>query len=224
MKSNFKPMPRENITARIYRQLKQQLMMGALKPGDTLTLRAISESLGTSQTPVREAMLQLVSERALSMTPGKSITVPVLTPEKLKELREIRLCLEILATERATPLISPAEIAKLERLHKKLSAYKSREEREGVLRTNWEFHFVLYRASAMPELLAIIEGLWAQTGPSLTYLYRKPFVHLYDEHPHLPLIEALRGRDVQAAVAAIKKDIAGYGAALMDRIFGKDAQ
>ncbi|WP_033473145.1 GntR family transcriptional regulator [Bordetella bronchiseptica] len=212
------PMARENIAAVIYRQLKQLLMMGELKPGEILTLRMLTERLGVSQTPVREALLQLVSERALAMSRGKSVSVPAPTREKLQELRDIRLTLEVLATERATPRISDAEIKTLERLHREMVRYKNSEQREGVLKTNYEFHFTLYNASGMPDLVAIIEGLWAQTGPSLTYLYQKPFAHLYDTHPHLPLIEALRRHDVEAAVAAIRRDVAGYGAALMERL------
>jgi DNA-binding GntR family transcriptional regulator len=218
MKLDLAPMAHENITVGIYRQLKKLLMMGDMKPGDTLKLRALSESLGVSQTPVREALLQLVSERALTMTRGRSVSVPVLGKEKLQELRDIRLSLEILATERATPRITPGEIVRLEALHDEMSRHKQASDMGGVLGTNYEFHFVLYRASGMPDLVAIIEGLWAQTGPSLTYLYRKPFVHLYDEHPHLPLIDALKRHDVTAAVAAIRQDVGGYGAAMMERL------
>jgi DNA-binding GntR family transcriptional regulator len=218
MNLDLAPMAQENITVGIYRQLKKLLMMGGMKPGDTLTLRSLSEKLGVSQTPVREALLQLVSERALMMSRGRSVTVPVLSKHRLQELRDIRLSLEILATERATPRITPGEIKQLERLHKEMSRHKRDDDMEGVLGTNYQFHFTIYAASGMPDLVAIIEGLWAQTGPSLTYLYRKPFVHLYDEHPHLPLIDALKRHDVPAAVAAMRQDVAGYGAALMERL------
>jgi GntR family colanic acid and biofilm gene transcriptional regulator len=218
MKLDLAPVAHENLTAGIYRQLKQLLMMGGMKPGDTLTLRSLSEMLGVSQTPVREALLQLVSERALAMSRGRSVTVPVLGKLKLQELRDIRLSLEVLATERATPRITDGEIKHLEKLQKEMSRHKLNDDMEGVLRTNYEFHFALYNASAMPDLVAIIEGLWAQTGPSLTYLYRKPFVHLYDEHPHLPLIDALKRHDMPGAVTAIRQDVAGYGAALMERL------
>jgi GntR family colanic acid and biofilm gene transcriptional regulator len=218
MKLELAPMAQENITAGIYRQLKTLLMMGGLKPGDMLTLRSLSEKLGVSQTPVREALLQLVSERSLAVSRGKSVTVPVLGRQKLQELRDIRLSLEVLATERATPRITAPEIKQLEKLHKEMSRHKRNDDMESVLRTNYEFHFTLYAASGMQDLVAIIEGLWAQTGPSLTYLYRKPFVHLFDEHPHVPLIEALKRHDVSAAVAAIRQDVEGYGAALMERL------
>ena len=212
------PMARENITAGIYRQLKRQLMTGALQPGDALTLRALSESLGVSQTPVREALLQLVSERALAMTPGKSVCVPVLDKEQLQDLRDIRLTLEVMATRRAVRNITDTEIRRLESLHAEMVGHKASESMEGTLRANHEFHFVLYGASRMPDLLAIIEGLWAQTAPSLTYLYRTPFVHLEGVHPHVTLVEALRRRDVNAAVAAVRHDVEGHGAAMMARI------
>lgn len=218
MTFSLTPMARENMAGSIYRQIKQRLMIGALLPGQTLTLRALSENLGVSQTPVREALLQLVSERALAMTPGKSVQVPVLSREELQELRAVRLNLEVMATEAATPRITKAEIKKLLSHHKDMMRDKVNENMAGTLANNYEFHFALYQAAKMPHLLAIIEGLWTQTGPSLTYLYRKPFIHLGNDHPHLQLIEALQRQDVQAAVAAIRLDVAGYGEALMERL------
>lgn len=212
------PMARENIAGSIYRQIKQRLMVGILRPGQTLTLRSLSESLGVSQTPVREALLQLVSERALTMSPGKSVQVPILSREELLELRAIRLNLEVMATEAATPLISKSAIKTLISHHKEMMRHKQSENMEGTLVKNYEFHFCLYQAAGMQHLLAIIEGLWTQTGPSLTYLYRKPFVHLGKTHPHIQLIDALENKDVSAAIAAIKLDVAGYGAALMERL------
>ncbi|MFY9136227.1 GntR family transcriptional regulator [Zwartia sp.] len=212
------PMARENMAGTIYRQIKQRLMIGELLPGQTLTLRLLSESLGVSQTPVREALLQLVSERALAMTPGKSVQVPVLSREELQELRAVRLNLEVMAVENATPRITKTEIKKLVTLHKEMMRHKLNEDMAGTLAKNYEFHFALYQAANMPHLLAIIEGLWTQTGPSLTFLYRKPFIHLGKEHPHVQLIDALQRHDVKAAVSAIKLDVAGYGAALMERL------
>ena len=70
----------------------------------------------------------------------------------------------------------------------------------------------------MPDLIAIIEGLWAQTGPSLLYLYKPPFYTSPDEHPHIAVINALRERRANDAVAAIVQDVSDYGAALMARL------
>lgn len=43
------------------------------------------------------------------------------------------------------------------------------------------------------------------------------------EHPHLALIRALRRRDKAGALAAVKLDVEGHGAALMDKLVQKDA-
>jgi GntR family colanic acid and biofilm gene transcriptional regulator len=212
------PVARENIAALIYRKLKRRLMMGALGPGEVLTLRSITEELGVSQTPVREALLQLASEGTLAMETGRSIRVPVMTIEELTELRSIRLVLEKMATEAAVPRITDAEIDKMAAIHLEMSAAKDAEDRERTLQTNFDLHFTLYSASGMPHLLSIIETLWARTGPPLRYLYEKPFVHNPGQHPHLQLIEALRKRDVKAATVAIERDVAWYGKALMKRM------
>ena len=66
------PMQRENMTKCIYREIKQKIMMGELRPGETITLRSITDTLGVSQTPVREALLQLVSERASAQPASRS--------------------------------------------------------------------------------------------------------------------------------------------------------
>lgn len=213
-----KPLARENITTLIYKRLKNRLMTGGYKPGDVMLLRTVSEELGVSQTPVREALLQLVSERALTMERGKSITVPAFEKKRLQDLRAIRLKLEVMAAEYAVQNIKDEDIDKLERIHRQMMECKLNEDREGTLLHNFEFHSTLYAASQMTDLIAIIEGLWAQTGPSLTYLYRPPFVHSEGRHPHLFVIDALRERSIDGAVAAIVQDVSEYGSALMTRL------
>jgi DNA-binding GntR family transcriptional regulator len=212
------PLNRENITTLIYKRLKNKLMTAGYKPGDILLLRTITEELGVSQTPVREALLQLVSERALSMTRGKSITVPVFDRKRLQDLRAIRLKLEVMAAEYAVHNITDSDIDRLEDIHRVMMRAKKKEDREGTLLHNFEFHSTLYAASYMPDLIAIIEGLWAQTGPSLSFLYRPPFYTSPGEHPHIAVINALRERRASDAVAAIVQDVSDYGAALMARL------
>lgn len=212
------PLQRENITTLIYRRLKKSLMTGGYQPGDVLRLRPLSESLGVSQTPVREALLQLVSERSLSMKRGRSITVPVLTRKRLKDLRAIRLKLEVMAARIATQHISAEDIHNLVQSHEFMMKHKTAEDKEKTLLHNFEFHARLYAACDMPDLIAIIEDLWAQTGPSLSYLYQPPFVHVEDPHPHLLIIDALKKRDEHTVVQAIIQDVDKFGAALMKRL------
>jgi DNA-binding GntR family transcriptional regulator len=211
MTINLAPMQRENMTARIYREIKQKIMMGELRPGDTITLRSITDTLGVSQTPVREALLQLVSERALTLSPGKSVKVPELTVAQLQELRSIRLELECFAARRAAPLATPALIDELRGIHANLMASRQHQLMAPVLARNFDFHFALYSAAQMPHLLSMIENLWVQTASYLSYLYTPPFPTLPGVHPHEGIIAGLQSGDTEAVVREIRRDIEGHG-------------
>lgn len=215
MTINLAPMQRENMTARIYREIKQKIMMGELRPGETITLRSITENLGVSQTPVREALLQLVSERALTLSPGKSVKVPELTVAQLQELRSIRLELECFAARRAMPHATPALIAELRSIHANLMDSRNQQLMAPVLARNFDFHFALYSAAQMPHLLFMIENLWVQTASYLSYLYTPPFPVLPNGHPHESIIAALESGNADALVREIRRDIEGHGELLI---------
>lgn len=209
---------RESLAGALYKQLKERVMYSLLAPGEVLIPREITEELGVSQTPVREALLQLASEGILSTGRGKSVCVPRRSRVELEELRKIRLVLERMATEEAVPHLTNEDITRLEQLHLAMQEAKRQGLREPTTRANFEFHFLIYRAAGMPRLLSIIENVWAQSGPSLQYLYTAPFVVLPGRHAHVRLLEALKRRDVAEAVAAIEQDIRDYGEALMMRV------
>jgi len=201
---------RENIATRIYRELRARIMAGHFKPGEILTLRSIAESMKVSQTPVREALLQLTSENVLSSSPGRPVSVPRLRLDELKELGTIRTALECLAARYAAVNATPQLSTELERVHKQLVPLKAAGSIMGVLDKNLHFHFALYRASRMPTLLSVIENFWARTGPYVRYLYRPPFADLPGGHPHIAIIEGLRANDPDLVESAVRRDIESH--------------
>ena len=75
----IKPIQRQNLSELAYVNLRDALMQGQMKPGEELPLRPISRSFGISATPMREALLRLVTESALEMDSRGRISVPHLT-------------------------------------------------------------------------------------------------------------------------------------------------
>ena len=75
-------------------------MAGRFWPGQRLRIREIALAMGVSQTPVREAIMQLVREGGLEMRSSQAIKVVKLSVARYKELREVRMLLEGLATRR----------------------------------------------------------------------------------------------------------------------------
>jgi len=200
-----------SLSAQIYQRLKYQLMSARLRPGDRLKIRDLAQSLGTSETPVREALLQLVQDGALEMKPGYYIRVRRLTLREYMELREIRLLLEPHAAVKALPHVDEAFVTDLEQRHASLIKAEQEKDYPTALLANYEFHFSVYRRSGMPQLIEILERLWVQTGPLLNLLY--PYGHpTYDgPHQHLNVIAALRAGDAAALAEAFRADLVEGG-------------
>jgi DNA-binding GntR family transcriptional regulator len=158
---------RENFTSRVYSTLREALMAGRFWPGERLRIGELAVAMGVSQTPVREAIMQLVREGGLDIRSSQAITVTNLSLSRYKELREVRLLLEGLATEKATPLLTAADLARLEQAHDELVRAESAGDSEAATRANFQFHFGIYRASQMTDLVMILESLWLRNGPLL---------------------------------------------------------
>lgn len=191
-------------------------MAGRFWPGQRLRIRELAEAMAVSPTPVREAIMQLVREGGLEMRSSQSITVARLSVSRYKELREVRLLLEGLATEKATPRLAAEDFAELGRLHARLVAAEKGDDHETATLANFHFHFRIYRAAQAADLVAILEGLWLRNGPLLKFLYPHAAPRYRGRHQHLAVLEALRRRDAAAARRAIQDDILEGGARLVE--------
>jgi DNA-binding GntR family transcriptional regulator len=198
---------RENFTSRVYSQLREALMAGRFWPGQRLRIGEIATAMGVSQTPVREAIMQLVREGGLEIRSSQAITVANLSLSRYKELREVRLLLEGLATEKATPLITSGELTRLEQAHRNLIAAEKSGDAEAATLANFQFHFGIYRASQMSDLVAILESIWLRNGPLLKYHYPYAPPTYPGRHQHLNILEALRQRDPSGARQAVQDDM-----------------
>jgi DNA-binding GntR family transcriptional regulator len=207
---------RDNFTARAYQVLRLALMEGRFPPGHRFKVRDLAQMLGVSMTPVREALMQLVRERALEIMPGRLIAVSRVTRAQYLELRTIRSSLEGLAAEQATARISASAIQMLQTLHGELIDAEQTARWSDAVRVNWQFHHTLYKAADMPELLILIETIWLRNGPLLNFLYPHAPPTYPGRHQHLNVIDGLKERDPAAVKEAIQADLAEGGAKLVE--------
>lgn len=205
--SGVDPIDSPSLTDIVYRQIRESLMRGRLKPHQRLKVRSLATSFGVSETPVREAIFQLARERAIEIKPRCYIRVRRLSLAEYLEQRDIRLQLEPLAAERAMPALDSAALEGLARIHAELEAAERSNDFDTALQRNFDFHFGIYRRSNMPTLISTLETLWIQVGPMLNYLY--PFGRpTYDAgHQHERIMDALRRQDRDALWNAVRQDM-----------------
>src|ERR1700678_985147 len=84
------PPPRQTLQQRVYGELRAAIMGGRFLPGQTLTIRAVAAALRTSTMPVREALRQLVAERALDPLASRSFGIPRLSRKRFQDVVTLR--------------------------------------------------------------------------------------------------------------------------------------
>lgn len=211
----FNTIPRDSLTRTVYNSLRVALMEGRFWPGHRFKIRELAASMNVSETPVREALMQLVRVRALELLDNRSIIVAHMSYEQYSELRTIRLYLEGLAAENATLRMSSAGIAQMEAFHSQLIEAESQGRWSDAVQTNWQFHHRLSEAAEMPELQAILDDIWIRNGPLLNFQYPNARPAYPGEHEHLRVLQNLRERNPSGVREAIQRDVVQGGAALM---------
>lgn len=198
--------------AQVLAHLRQQLITGLLAPGDRLSLRTLAEQLGVSMQPVRDAVARLVAERALEVTPKRSVQVPLMSAPQFRELTAIRQGIEGFAAEQAARRRGGPEAATLRR-HAAAFRRESRRRApdiDAAIVANANLHFAVYRAAGMPALTAIIEGLWLRIGPVLNLDLRDGAGRLAGGTAmrcHDAMVDAIERGDAPAARKALLEDI-----------------
>jgi len=112
-KSKTKTHAVENLSARVYNQIKQLILCNEIMPGQKLHHQQLSERLGVSRTPVREALTRLVQEGYVSFLPNRGFTCKEIRLQEAEELYELRESLEAFAVEKAVENLTDQDLAEL---------------------------------------------------------------------------------------------------------------
>ena len=204
--SDLKAAEPESMSAFVYADLRQKLIIGELKPAERLSIRKLAEEYAFSAMPVREALRQLASENALVGAARKAYRVPDLTPTQAADLFYIRAVLEGAAAETAATRLKQADFDFLSRMTEKMEQTWVERDPVAFLLANHRFHSRIYGVAGNNALKAIMDGLYVQTGPWLAH----GIVNLVNPDnwmsDHNGIINALRTRDAATARRLMEED------------------
>lgn len=214
--SDLPVLDHDNLSQTVYATLCEALIKGRFQPGDRLKIRDIAEQLGTSVTPVRDAILRLTHDEAIVFQSARDIRIPAVTKRRYLEIKAIRLRLEALAAENAARVASKADIETLTTiLAQNENALKAGDRLKGT-ELNQAFHFQLSTIAELPVLQGILRRLWLQMGPLIADAYLDGGRSMIDYH--YPVVEALRRHDPEAAARAIMDDIELGGRSILEHV------
>lgn len=181
----------------VFEAMREAIISGVLKPGERLMEIQLAEEMGVSRTPVREAIRKLELEGFVVMMPRKGAYVAGVSHKDVADVFEIRAALEGLAAGLAAERVTDDEIEQMERV----LFYKEGEERdlEMIVKSDTDFHALVYKASRNQRLVQILENLREQIQRFRATSLAVPGRVRDALEEHRAIVEALADHDVEKA-------------------------
>jgi DNA-binding GntR family transcriptional regulator len=145
-----------SLRSRIFNHIQRDILNGVYEPGESLTETKLSEELGVSRTPVREALRQLELEGLVQSIPNKGVFVKGVSSQDIKDIYTIRMLIEGLAARWATEKITPSEIEELKEAVELEEFYTMKNNTGQLLQFDTRFHDIIYRACKSKPLMHVL--------------------------------------------------------------------
>lgn len=164
------PIVRRNLGSDVYNVLWDRILARDLNPTEKLSDLRLSEELGVSRTPVREALRRLVQDGVVIYSPNRGFFVATFSPADITEIFDLRAVLEVLALRTVAAKLGPEAYAwargELDRVQALIEEARTDAERheaaDAFLAVDQGFHQWLIEGSRNGRLSAFVNGLWAQ--------------------------------------------------------------
>ncbi len=208
--------PGETLADRIRRALEADISSGRLEPGSKLDEQELAEQFRVSRTPVREAFRLLAASHLVELRGRQGAVVRTISAQILLEMFQVMAELEGLCARLAARRASPAQLGRIDAIHKRLEEVSASGDIDLFYDVNQEFHEAVYEASANGFLADQTRRLRNQVAA-----YRRRVTHRPSRIPktlkeHGEVIAAIRAHDDEAAQRAMRDHVNLLGDDLLD--------
>ena len=197
-------------------EIRQQLLDGRLAPGMSIRPDALGEELGVSAVPVREALRILEGEGHVSYRPHRGYVVATLDMDDLTEIYRIRELLESEAVRRAIPRLQADTVVRLREIVHQMDEVQ--EDVVSLTAVNRRFHFTVFEAAEMPQLVRVLRILWDSSDRYRVHYLMVPENRRLVHDQHHRMMQAVADRDVDTFLDESHKHRAHAIAALAEAV------
>ena len=147
-----------SLANQVYARIESNILNGVYAKGEIISESKLSEELGVSRTPIREAMAKLESDLLIGDSPVGTIVLGI-TENDVKDMFIVKRKLEVIATTMTAKNISEAGIAKLKDILEQQEFYASKDNADKVRDLDTEFHDIIYDECGSPTFKAILSPI-----------------------------------------------------------------
>jgi DNA-binding GntR family transcriptional regulator len=199
---------RTNFVDEAYAAIKELIIGGELLPGTQLKLEALSQRLGVSNSPIREALRRLENERWVQAIPFRGAFVRPFDAVEVVELYEIRRIIESAALRKAMPNVPGVAVEALSKALMQIQTALRAGDQAGYLSADVTFHRVLVAMAGNVRLSEMFLTLVEQGRCFMLGRTREAMEKYQEgEDEHAALYKAVAGGDSERALALLHQHL-----------------
>lgn len=199
---------RATLKTQVYDYLKEQIIMGRLKPGERLIEEKIAEELQVSRSPIRESIRMLEKDGLLFVNGSGGVTVVEPSIEDYQYLYECRVEMEPLAAFYAAERRTNEQLETIRTSILQMGKISETNNLKQVHDTNVNFHEAIVMATGNKFLVTMVTAL---RGVNSFYrksiLEEKPLHMEHAIHEHQQIFQAIVDQDAHEAKRLMKAHI-----------------
>jgi DNA-binding GntR family transcriptional regulator len=206
----------------VYERIRADILAGLLRPGRRLQIKAMMESYGIGQTPLREALNRLAADGLVVAEDQRGFTVPGISAEELRELTRTRCWLEERGLRESMAAATPEwEEAVLLAGHRLSRAPRGLDAEDPAVAEAWEarhreFHDLLVANCGSRWLVGFCQLLTDRHQRYRRLAARRAFPHRDVAAEHRAICDAVLARDVEKAVALLMQHYQATAEIILD--------
>jgi DNA-binding GntR family transcriptional regulator len=210
------PQLHRTVKSTLVENLRDEILLGELVPGQHIRLDVIAERFDVSTMPVREALRDLEAEGMVTIFPHRGAVVTKLSSDDLLDIYEIRAVLEEMATKLAVPHMTEETFDQLFSYIDQMDNHMG--ELVTLIKLNHNFHNTLYCASGRRHLCDLIKVQRYRTQHYLhafiSYLGGMPRA----QADHKAIIEACQLGEADRAADLVSTHVEYVGQAIVEYV------
>jgi len=204
----------QNLTALAYESIKRSILAGDIDHDVRLTEESLSQRLGISKSPIREALNGLQNEGLIRIEPRQGAYLRQFTAKEVEDLYNLREVLEVYAV--SITQMTPGLIHELQASVKRTRQFLKSDDRNGHIEEDIRFHSTIAQATGNNELCRVLEKIQNQI-----WLFRCRSYDLSSStapKAHDAIVKALANKDRKQAQVAMRQHIALVRTRLIESI------
>ena len=199
-------------------RLRSLIVRGDLAPGVAILETQLSEELGISRTPLREALKLLAAEGLLELRSNRSAQIAPLRPAEIDEIFEVISAIEGIAAQLAASRMTNQELRRLSQLQDRMEAHHDEGRLDEYFKINQEIHSFIIASAKNAVLKSTHDTLLARAERARYFALSSRSRWDESVHEHRQILKALEKRDGAAAARALTQHVLRTGRAVNEEL------